>query len=190
MSRALLRFPYRDEPIGLVRQDEPLPRHDRRATKVIPLLELPDPLTCVAGVVLRSDRPESVRRLHDVGRGLAGTPGRPGSEPYREGDDQDDDCESSEHMFVEYRTRVRPVKGSESNEFRRDPAAAHPEDDHRVHRGAPALRRRTGIEHPDVLEPLDLWDVVVPVDHGLAVLEPGCQPGLPPQTRTGVVDHP
>jgi hypothetical protein len=84
-----------------MRQDEPLPWYERRATKVIPLLELPDPLTWVAGVVLRSDRPERVTRLHDVGHWPAGASRRPGGEADREGDDQDEDCDPSEHVFVE-----------------------------------------------------------------------------------------
>lgn len=84
-----------------MRQDEPLPWYERCATKVIPLLELPDPLAWVAGVVFRSDRPERVTRLHDVGHRLPGASRGPGGEPDREGDDQDEDGEPSEHVFVE-----------------------------------------------------------------------------------------
>ena len=56
-------------------------------------------------------------------------------------------------------------------------------------RRAPPLGRRAGIEDPEVLETLDLRDVGVAVDDGLAVREPGCQPGLAAELRPRVVDH-
>jgi hypothetical protein len=59
-----------------------------------------------------------------------------------------------------------------------------------VDRGAAPLRRGARIQHPEVLEALYLGNMGVPVDHSVAVLEPGREPGLSPETRAGIVDHP
>jgi len=40
-----------------------------------------------------------------------------------------------------------------------------------------------------VLESLHLGDVGVSVNHGVAILEPGSEPGLSLKTRTRIVDH-
>ena len=56
-------------------------------------------------------------------------------------------------------------------------------------RRAPALGGRARIQHPEVLEALDLRDVGVAVDDGIAVLEPGRESRLPPLPRPGVMDH-
>ena len=59
--------------------------------EVVPLLELPDPLARIAGVVPRRDRPQGVGRLDDIADRLSGAPGRMSREPHHEGDHQDED---------------------------------------------------------------------------------------------------
>lgn len=87
-----------------------MPRHEDRAVEVVALLELPDPLTRVSPVVGGRDRPEGVRWLHHVAHGFPSAAGRPGDHAHQEGDGQEEDSQSREHVFVEYRTPVRLVK--------------------------------------------------------------------------------
>ena len=54
---------------------------------------------------------------------------------------------------------------------------------------APPLGRRAWIQHPEMLEPLHMGHVRVPVDDGLAVREPGGEPCLAASSRPGNVDH-
>ena len=56
-------------------------------------------------------------------------------------------------------------------------------------RRAPPLGRGPRIQHPQMLEPLDLGDVRVAVDDRAAVLEPGREPGFATLARARVVDH-
>src|SRR6266498_1848941 len=87
-----------------------LPRHERGPVQVIPTLELPDSLTRIAGVVRGRNRPEGVRRLHHVRRGLSSAPGRPGDDADEQRDGEQENEQSREHVFVGYRTPVRLVK--------------------------------------------------------------------------------
>ena len=56
-------------------------------------------------------------------------------------------------------------------------------------RRAPPLGRGTRIQHPQMLEPLDLWNVRVAVDDRPAVLKPRGEAGFATLARARVVDH-
>jgi hypothetical protein len=53
----------------------------------------------------------------------------------------------------------------------------------------PTLRRRAGIEDPEMLEALHLRNVRMAVDHGITVLEACGEACLPSKARPGVVNH-
>ena len=61
------------------------------------MLELPDAVTRITGVVRGRDRPERVGRLDDVGLRVAGAPGRAGV-----GADEQRGCENENEEFREH----------------------------------------------------------------------------------------
>jgi hypothetical protein len=68
---------------------------------VVAVLELPDPLARIPGVVACGDRPQRVGRLDHVAHGLAGAPGGTGGHADEQGDGEEQDGKAREHVFVE-----------------------------------------------------------------------------------------
>jgi hypothetical protein len=83
-----------------LRENEPLPGDKGRPGQVVAVLELPDPLPGIPGVMACGDRPEGVGGLDDVGHGLAGSPGGAGGHADQEGDGQEQNGKAREHVFV------------------------------------------------------------------------------------------
>lgn len=79
---------------------------------------------------------------------------------------------------------------SQPHELRLDPAVADLKHEHRMHRRRSPLRRAARIKDPDVLESLDLRNVRVPVDDGVASGKAGHQAGLATRPGPGDVHHP
>src|SRR5215218_1848813 len=172
-----------------LRQDQPLPRPHGRVAGTVRVLDLPDGGADVAVVMRRRDRPERVVRLHAVHHLVAARAGGPCSNAPQKSRGAEDDEQPNEHVFVDYRTRVRP-SSADVDELRDDLAAVDPQFQHRAPRRPPALGRRPRVEDPDTVHELDVRQMGVAEDDGGAAREPSGQPGLAPRDRPRYVHHP
>src|SRR5215213_1107391 len=172
-----------------LRQDQPLPRPHGRVAETVRVLDLPDSGADVAVVMRRRDRPDRVVRLHAVHHLVAARAGGPCSNAPQKSRGAEDDEQPNEHVFVGYRTRVRP-SSADVDELRDDLAAVDPQFQHRAPRRPPALGRRPRVEDPDTVHELDVRQMGVAEDDGGAAREPSGQPGLAPRHRPRYVHHP
>src|SRR5690349_16863199 len=89
---------------------------------------------------------------------------------------------ATEHVFG--------LSSAEGNELRSQFPPVDGQLEHRPLGRAPALGRRARVQDPDLAVELDLRDMRVPVDDGVAAGEAADEPGLPPRERPGNVHDP